>query len=335
MFSFFQRSSSATAAVSTARAPAAPAGGPAADPRLGRLLREAWWTARGVLALYLILALVSYHRSDPGWSTRGSDALVANRGGHFGAWLADVLFLGFGYSAWWCVAALAFSAWQGWRQRDSRVAGDRWWLLAMPVGFIALMAGSTAIENVRLAHLRIALPGSPGGVLGEVLGGSTTQSLGVLGALLLGLALMAVGFSLYSGISWLTACEVLGRFVEGTVRGGIERARTWQDRHAGRQAAEARGVAVSEVRVKLQVQTSEPVLIAPPVMEIPKSDRVVREKQVPLFDDLPDSELPPLALLDPAEVQREAVGADTLEFTSRLIERKLLDFSVEVKVLAA
>src|SRR5665811_2579479 len=31
----------------------------------------------------------------------------------------------------------------------------------------------------------------------------------------------------------------------------------------------------------------------------------------------------------------EAVSADTLEFTSRLIERKLKDFGVEVKVVAA
>jgi S-DNA-T family DNA segregation ATPase FtsK/SpoIIIE len=45
--------------------------------------------------------------------------------------------------------------------------------------------------------------------------------------------------------------------------------------------------------------------------------------------------LPPLHLLDQATQQVEVVSADTLEFTSRLIERKLKDFGVEVKVVAA
>jgi S-DNA-T family DNA segregation ATPase FtsK/SpoIIIE len=50
---------------------------------------------------------------------------------------------------------------------------------------------------------------------------------------------------------------------------------------------------------------------------------------------LPDSLLPPLNLLDQAEKNVEIMPADTLEFTSRLIEKKLLDFGVEVKVVAA
>ena len=70
-------------------------------------------------------------------------------------------------------------------------------------------------------------------------------------------------------------------------------------------------------------------------IEIKKSERTVREKQTRLFADLPDSSLPPLDLLDQVENETELLSAETLEFTSRLIERKLLDFGVEVKVLAA
>jgi S-DNA-T family DNA segregation ATPase FtsK/SpoIIIE len=54
-----------------------------------------------------------------------------------------------------------------------------------------------------------------------------------------------------------------------------------------------------------------------------------------LFKELPDSPLPPLALLEDAPSAQEQVSAETLEFTSRLIERKLADFGVAVKVLAA
>jgi S-DNA-T family DNA segregation ATPase FtsK/SpoIIIE len=77
------------------------------------------------------------------------------------------------------------------------------------------------------------------------------------------------------------------------------------------------------------------VLVVPQVVELPKSERVVKEKQRPLFVDMPDSPLPPLALLDDAPSAQEMVSQETLEFTSRLIERKLADFGVAVRVLAA
>jgi S-DNA-T family DNA segregation ATPase FtsK/SpoIIIE len=79
----------------------------------------------------------------------------------------------------------------------------------------------------------------------------------------------------------------------------------------------------------------EPIHIEQPVAEIPKSARVEREKQVPLFEDLPDTPLPPLHLLDKPGEGVEALSAETLEFTSRLIEKKLMDFGVEAKVMAA
>ncbi len=69
---------------------------------------------------------------------------------------------------------------------------------------------------------------------------------------------------------------------------------------------------------------------------VQKSERVEKEKQATLFRDLPgDSKLPPLSLLDEAAAFQETVSVETLEFTSRLIEKKLSDFGVEAKVVAA
>ncbi len=69
---------------------------------------------------------------------------------------------------------------------------------------------------------------------------------------------------------------------------------------------------------------------------VQKSERVEKEKQAPLFRNLPgDSKLPPLSLLDEAAAVQETVSVETLEFTSRLIEKKLSDFGVEAKVVAA
>jgi S-DNA-T family DNA segregation ATPase FtsK/SpoIIIE len=112
--------------------------------------------------------------------------------------------------------------------------------------------------------------------------------------------------------------------------------RKWQereDRRAGEQAVIERDEVVEVSKKKLEIH--EPIRIEPPAYEIPKSARVEREKQVPLFENLPDSLLPPLNLLDEPETNLEVLSTETLEFTSRLIEKKLLDFGVEVKVVAA
>jgi DNA segregation ATPase FtsK/SpoIIIE, S-DNA-T family len=77
------------------------------------------------------------------------------------------------------------------------------------------------------------------------------------------------------------------------------------------------------------------IVVEPEPLAAPKSERMARERQKPLFNDMPDSRLPQVDLLDDSQVKLDPVDAETIEFTSRLIEKKLRDFGVEVKVLAA
>ena len=76
---------------------------------------------------------------------------------------------------------------------------------------------------------------------------------------------------------------------------------------------------MEEERVKIEDAPPVPIYRAP--LTVVKSERVEREKQQPLFAEITDSELPPLSLLDPVPPLKETISADTLEFTSRLIER--------------
>jgi S-DNA-T family DNA segregation ATPase FtsK/SpoIIIE len=106
-----------------------------------------------------------------------------------------------------------------------------------------------------------------------------------------------------------------------------------QDRRIGELKIAEREQLVEHLRE--EAFEREPVMIVPSVAAVPRSERVVKEKQRPLFAELPDSSLPPLALLEDAPPATESVSSETLDFTSRLIERKLADFGVAVKVLAA
>ena len=55
------------------------------------------------------------------------------------------------------------------------------------------------------------------------------------------------------------------------------------------------------VEVEHQViEDHVPIVIEKPVAEVPKSERVAKERQKPLFSELPDTKLPQVDLLDAA-----------------------------------
>jgi len=109
----------------------------------------------------------------------------------------------------------------------------------------------------------------------------------------------------------------------------------WQDRRIGREVAREREAEVEIERKRIEEFHVEPIRIEPAEVVIPKSPRREKERQAPLFHDMPGGALPPLHLLEEPSHDVEPPSPETLEFTSRLIERKLADFGVQVKVLAA
>ncbi|HJT51074.1 MAG TPA: DNA translocase FtsK 4TM domain-containing protein, partial [Nitrosospira sp.] len=273
-----------------------------------------------------------YNRADPGWSHSG-EFVARNPGGAAGAWLADLLLYLLGISAWWWVLFFLFLVSWAYHRIEGGVF-DRRPLIVSVAGFFLLLISSSGLEALRFYTLKIVLPQTPGGVLGLVISENLSQMLGFTGATLALLILIAIGFSLFTGLSWLRFVEQVGASVEGfllLIRRGFGE---WRDRRAGAISAVKRDKLVEVSKKRLQ--ENPPLHIEQPATVIVKSPRVIKEKQAPLFTDLPDSPLPPLRLLDePAKKDVEILSADTLEFTSRLIERKLIDFGVEVKVVAA
>ena len=302
-------------------------------PKLVALLKESWWFGFVAVALYLTLILVTYSPGDPGWSHSVEPEQIRNAGGRVGAWLADILLYIFGISAYWWVVFCLFLVFWGYRQLEHTDIGDRRSLTASGVGFVLLLVASCGMEALRLYKLKAALPLGPGGIIGTLVSSGLNSSLGFTGATLVLLLFIAVGLSLFTQVSWIQAIERFGGWLEDAFVFVVGRVTAWRDRKVGEVAAVEREVTVEKARKRLEPH--EPIRIQPPVVEIVKSERVVREKQRPLFEEIPDSPLPPLHLLDEPDEDIEVMSGEALEYTSRLIEKKLLDFGVEVKVLAA
>lgn len=308
--------------------------------RLLRLLSEARWLGFAVISVYLTLIFFTFSVQDPGWSHATSVNRASNWGGLIGAWLADLFLYIFGFSAWWFCVALIALVWVSYKQLANRFLlqktvnpAHRYEPLIRGSGFVLLMLGSSGLEFVRMYTLKAQLPRAPGGVLGELFGGSAQAAFGFNGSTLIMLMLFGLGFSLCFHVSWMAVAEKLGGALEGLAQWAIALYAARQDRKVGQEAAVKREVVVVQERAR--IIESPPIHIEPQVVVVPRSERMEKEKQVSLFLDMPDTNLPPLSILDEPPLNQETVSVETLEFVSRLIEKKLSDFGVEVKVVAA
>jgi DNA segregation ATPase FtsK/SpoIIIE, S-DNA-T family len=309
--------------------------------RFQKLLSEIRWFIALSACLGLILILITYHPTDPAWSNNSGGA-VKNLGGRAGAFLADLFLFVFGISAYWWVVLFARRVLLGWQKisfpelTENDVLTEQYikdsWMVRW-LGFLMTLCSSVALESIRLHSLSWPLPNQPGGVLGEAIGDPLQNLLGFTGATLVLLLIFFAGLSLFLHFSWIGFSERVGRGLELGFLKLRNKQASVEDRKIGEVAAEERIELVEETLEKFDVV--EPIQIVRQEPVIQKSERVEREKQQILFEEIPDSELPPLSLLDESPVQVDNVSEDTLEFTSRLIERKLKDFGVEVKVVAA
>ncbi|MEY3525871.1 MAG: hypothetical protein RIR92_1936 [Pseudomonadota bacterium] len=310
-----------------------------------RFLQEIALSLGFVFLLFWLVALLSHSPQDAAWTTSGSGAVVHNWGGRIGAAISDLGFFIAGYSMVWCYVA-AMIAWlkalaARLRSVDSPVAEPHIWRLsrwAFWSGLVLLMLSSTGLEYTRLYRFEALLPGHhAGGILGFLIGATASKWLGFNGSALVFIVFMLVGLSWTFGFSWVQLSENMGARIDQALANWRERREMAEDLALGQAAAKEREQDLfTDFAESPQLAThAVRIVVEPEPMGAPKSERMARERQKPLFNDMPDSRLPQVDLLDDSQAKHDPVDAETIEFTSRLIEKKLRDFGVEVKVLAA
>jgi len=326
-------------AKTTRRRAAAPEAAP--PSAASRLLRTPLWLALTALLLaLLVLALATHDLRDAAFSTSGQHELVGNRVGSLGAWVSDGLLFLFGFSAWW-LPLLALRAWlrglAGLLRHDAPEP-SRWSRrLRGAAGVLLLVGASCALEWSRLYAVEPRLPGHAGGLVGYVLGPLGMQGLGFAGSGVVWIVLLLTGMAWALRFSWGHVAESIGERIEQLREQRIERREIRADQKAGVQAVKEREQEVEvERQIERQVEAEHaPLVIEAPIVEVPQSTRVAKERQQTLFVDAGDARLPQVDLLDAAPGRQETVTPESLEMTSRLIEKKLRDFGVEVHVVAA
>ena len=312
-------------------APALPGAAPA---QALRWRRQALLLVGAVAWLLFLLAMVTHDLGDAAFSTSGSGEALRNKAGLLGARVSDLTLFVFGFSALWLVP-VALRAWLSTlagtlRPAPVAVTNPRWMFWA---GLALLLAASAALEWTRLYRWEPLLPGHAGGVVGYTLGPLSMRWLGFAGSGVLWIAALVLGLSLTLRFSWLHLADGIGERLDQLRESRQGKREIEEDKRLGERAAREREHVVEEQRA--EVVDHVPLVIAAPLAEIPPSLRVVKERQKPLFAELADTKLPQVSLLDAAQQRTESVNPESLEMTSRLIEKKLKDFGVEVRVVAA
>jgi S-DNA-T family DNA segregation ATPase FtsK/SpoIIIE len=296
---------------------------------VARGLRESALWVFGALALILFVALASYDRADPAFSSTGQEGPVTNLIGPFGAWLSDLFFVLFGGPSYLFPVMLGFAGWALYQERGRKEPIDRRTLGLRGAGFALALATSCGLATLHFSGG--SLPNTAGGVLGALVGDGLASMLSFLGATLLLLAIWLGSVSLFTGVSWI---DVMDRIGYGVLRGigwVRDRISTARDVKAGREVKQARQEVVREEQKKAAER--KPPKIEAPAPKVEKSERVEKEKQVALFEPPGSTELPELSLLDDAPPRAGGYSAEALEAMSRLVELKLRDFGVEAEVV--
>ncbi len=324
-------------------------------------LHEGWLILLAVVSIYLLIALCSYHASDPGWSATGDGKTVANVAGQLGAWTADFLLTLLGWTAFSLPLLLAYFTACAWLTDHKLLAKHPSWLLIRGIGFVSVVLSLAGLAALLLKHRDAAVLGHHGGIIGGLLAQALHSWLGSAGALLVLGAVLLAGITLLSGLAW---SRVVKQGAAHLPKVGTMGASWWQKRSARRALkASLRQEAKAERQAELARQTpakrstiivdepfdSETALASPPstkallkenlkAAKVPVVEKPAMSSKRDNGSSIPVSGqtgLPSLNLLEKKKPStHKGYSAEFLTARSRDLEKRLRDFGVEVTVVA-
>lgn len=301
-------------------------------------LKEGAFIGLVAVALYLVLALLTFDKQDPGWTYTGANETVNNMVGRSGAWVADVFLFFFGFLAFIFPMMLAWQAWVIFRERET--AGVFSWPIFIFKGvglFLTIFAG-TGLAAMHFYTFGLDYQYGSGGIVGSEIADLLIPVFSYVGTTLILLAMFLFGLAAFLDISWLRVMDTTGH-LSITFAGLVQRysnraAAAIRERAEIRKSAEHRREAL-EKHVEKKQQRPAPVIEAPAPPKKEESKRVARERQGNLFKVGAVDGLPALHLLDEQEKDHsKGYSAEDLEAMSRLLELKLKDYGVEAEVVA-
>jgi DNA segregation ATPase FtsK/SpoIIIE, S-DNA-T family len=211
-------------------------------------------------ALLVLLALATYHPSDPSWNTASSLAKPQNWIGLFGAWFSDIFLQAFGVTAFLLPLWLGGLGWTWMRSRPGGLAWLRWTGTFLALTFVPAIFGLLPWRWFWLGALPVE------GAVGKLMAGVLVTYLNLQGAWLVAGVLAAAGLYFASAVSFWTVKEGIGNRWFDAIN-LHERWRNWRE-----ERAEAKAEQFAQ-REALRAQQSQPA--AGPQLLVPGTEAIL------------------------------------------------------------
>lgn len=180
----------------------------------GQRLLESFLIIGILSAIFIMVALLSFDPADPSWSQTAWEGPVQNKAGAFGALVADTLFFAFGSLAYPLPAVIILAAWVLFRRRQQPLKLDYMIYGTRLLGLLIIFVASCGLADLNFDDIWYF---SSGGVIGDVVSNMALPLFNLLGATLVLMFAWAMGFTLFTGISWLTIVDIIGETVLGSL----------------------------------------------------------------------------------------------------------------------
>jgi S-DNA-T family DNA segregation ATPase FtsK/SpoIIIE len=161
------------------------------------------------VAIFITLSLFTFSPVDPSWSQQQWVAEIQNSGGRVGAWIADILFFGFGFLAYLIPVIIVSFAWAILWKPTFTLEVDFLNLSLRIVGFIFTFFSLSALIALNVSDY---LYYPSGGLIGDILAQSMLGFFSLVAVNLILLTFLISGTTLLFGFSWIRLIDGLGEY---------------------------------------------------------------------------------------------------------------------------
>ena len=295
---------------------------------ISQSLREAILLFSLSISSYIYLTLTTYSKNDKSWINSSSDE-VQNLGGLFGSYLSETLYFLFGQIAFLTPLFLIFISILIYnRPRNDEDKKE----LIRYFGYFFVLISLCALFSIHYLYNNFDV--GAGGILGDFIASVLVTNFNIVGSTIILVTFFIVGITLWLKFSWVQIFEILGKYSLVILNSTLNFLKNIPSLFLKDSKAidEQRDIDFKKKLEKLK--KVDDIKIEPEVKVINFSERVEKEKQIPLFENKSSSKIPPLNLLNDLEDEVSSYSDETLKTLSKLVEIKLDDYGVKASVVA-
>ena len=277
------------------------------------------------LAACLLLGLVSYDPADPSFFSYSSSKVngIHNWIGVVGAYASSFLFQAVGFSSFLIPLVVGIFAFGFIFRYQLKVP------FLKLIGWLVILFALSSLLSLWLAPLRFHQQELlAGGFLGEIFSRNLVRFFNMAGATFLLVVVLILAFVLGTGISFIALVQHVGNGVSRL----IEKAGTLKTVRK-EQAKRARLFEKQKQAKEERQEVAPPAVVVEKPSSPSKQAEVLKQEAFEFLKPKGSFQLPPVSLLEADVEKRQKIDRDSLIMNSRILEKKLLDYGVEGRVV--